>query len=50
MNNIINTDPPEQMPERNPSFENVIFRSMIKAGIIPQNPDAMKMIRLTMVG
>jgi hypothetical protein len=50
MNNIINTDPPEQTPERNPSLENVIFRSMSKAGIIPQNPDAVKMIKLTIVG
>ena len=50
MNNIINTDPLEQIPERNPSLENVIFRSIIKAGIIPQIPDAVKMIRLTIVG
>jgi len=49
-NNMISTDPAEQIPERNPSLENVIFRSMIKAGIIPQNPDAVKMIRLTIVG
>ena len=50
MNNIINTDPPEQIPERNPSLENMSFRSMIKAGMIPQNPDAIETIKLTIVG
>jgi hypothetical protein len=50
MNNIISTDPPEQRPDKNPSLENAIFRSISKDGMIPQIPDAMKMIRLTIEG
>ena len=50
INNINNTDPPEQIPERNPSLEKAIFRSMSKDGMIPQIADAMKMIRLTIEG
>jgi hypothetical protein len=47
---MINTDPPEQIPERNPSLEYAIFCPTSNAGRIPPTPEEEKIIKLTTAG